>query len=153
MMLHRKPAIGSLDEIAHADAGDLAGELLVAERLAHMLDHRIAEHHVEGFVAKRELAPVGENPGQVGFTRLHGARKIDNRHLRPHLEQRPIRRRSTHVQNASAWRNFQQAFELGHAPGSEAVCDALSIGRPARRRAFVPRRAASLCCSDRRRSR
>src|SRR5580704_14688016 len=60
--LDREPPIGCLDKIAHAYTRDLTSVLLMLTRIAQVLDHRITEHHVEGFIGEGKPASVGEDP-------------------------------------------------------------------------------------------
>ena len=62
VLLHREPAVGSLDPVTPAHARRLAGETLLAFGAAHVLDGGVAEYHVEGPVAERQPAAVPRHP-------------------------------------------------------------------------------------------
>ena len=68
VLLHRKPAIGRLDPVGPAYAADLGCEPALAVEIADVLDHRVAEDHVEGAIAERQRAAVGRLP--IGRARI-----------------------------------------------------------------------------------
>src|SRR5439155_27031982 len=89
IVLDGEPAVRGLYKVTDPDPRNLPGELFLPQRVAHMLNHRIAEHHVERLVPERELQSVAENPFKAVAAGLHGARKIEHRYLRPDAEQSP----------------------------------------------------------------
>jgi len=57
VLLHRKPAIRRLHPIRAAHTRDFACEALLARRVAHVLDHGVAEDHVESAIAEGQHPP------------------------------------------------------------------------------------------------
>jgi hypothetical protein len=127
--LDGEAAVGGLDPVGLADAGDLRGELALAFRIAYMLDYRVAEDDIEGAVGEGKGAAVGEDAAEVDIERFAGAGHIDDGHARVHVEQRPVEGRTAYIEDAGFSGDGEGAGETAHTARAEVADGGIEQGR------------------------
>src|ERR1039458_6284997 len=143
MLLHGKPAIRRLHPESAPHPRHLAREALLAGGVADVLDHRIAEDHVEGLVTKRQPATVSRHP--LGRARQVGAgpRHVQQDQARLHRNHPPIVRRAAHIQHARLPADRELPHKALHAPAAETPREPFQRGEWRRHSYILPRTAAS----------